>query len=86
MLPAISDRRSRWPVPLFATVAFFASGLASAEEATAPSDAQKFCANIGDAASDARLAWQARTLNELKAEVQAQTDALEPSARSLRNW
>jgi flagellar motility protein MotE (MotC chaperone) len=50
------------------------------------SDAEKFCANIGDAAADARLAWEARTLNELKTEIEEKTAALEAKRTELEDW
>lgn len=67
------------------------AGLAAAEtlpiESTtsAPaSDAEKFCANIADAAKDARFAWEAKTLKDLKAEVETVTAALEAKRAELQ--
>lgn len=63
---------------------------ASAEEAApAPppqSDAEKFCANTADAAGDARFAWEARTLENLKIELEAATAALEAKRAELEQW
>jgi flagellar motility protein MotE (MotC chaperone) len=50
------------------------------------SDAEKFCANIGDAASDARLAWQARTLNDPKSEIEKKAAALDAKRAELEEW
>ena len=87
MLLAISGGRSHRLVACFATVALFALGRAAAAQDAAPSnDAAKFCANIGDAASDARIAWQARTLNDLKAQVEAETTALDAKRAELEDW
>ena len=72
-------------------LAGFAATSAKAETAPAApaasgasSDAEKFCTNIGDAASDARFAWEARTLKDLKAEIEAATAALEAKRAELQ--
>jgi flagellar motility protein MotE (MotC chaperone) len=62
------------------------SGAAAEETAMAApmsGDAARFCANIGDAANDARVAWEARTLKELKSEVEEKTAALEAKRAEL---
>lgn len=68
-------------------------GGAAAEEAApvqqqpAPaSDAEKFCANIADAAADARFAWEAKTLKDLRSEVETATASLEAKRAELQEW
>jgi flagellar motility protein MotE (MotC chaperone) len=65
-----------------------ATAAASAEEpSVAPkSESDLFCANIVDAARDARFAWEARTLQNLKDEVEAATAALEAKRAELEKW
>lgn len=94
MLPAVSAWRSYILVGPFAAAVFIASlSGAIAEEVPPPlqdgtpaSDAEKFCANIADAAADARFAWEARTLKDLEAEVETATAALEAKRAELQEW
>lgn len=94
MLPAISAWRSHRLIGcLAAAIVFACAGIAAAEETAVvgegnrpPSDADKFCANIGDAASDARFAWEAKTLKDLKTEVETTTAALEAKRAELEEW
>ncbi len=87
MLLAISSGRSHRLVACFATAALLGLSRAAIAEDAAPSgDAEKFCANVGDVATDARIAWQARTLNELKAQVEAETGALDAKRAELEKW
>jgi flagellar motility protein MotE (MotC chaperone) len=85
MCSAILTWRSHVLIGCLAAAAILVSATFAAAESlpipstpTTPStDAEKFCANIADAASDARFAWEAKTLKDLKAEVEAATVALE---------
>jgi flagellar motility protein MotE (MotC chaperone) len=94
MVSAITTRRSQRFVGCLAAVIVAATigGAAAEEPAPAPekaapaSDAQKFCANIADAAADARFAWQAKTLKELETEVETATAALEAKRAELEDW
>ena len=88
---AISAWRSHWLVGCIAaaTVAVplgwaAAEELAAAGEAKPASDVEKFCANIADVARDARFAWEAKTLKDLKAEIEAATAALEAKQAELQ--
>ena len=92
MLSAISARRSRWLIgPLAAALLASAGGAFAAEaakpqpETLPPSDAAKFCANIVDAASDARFAWEAKTLKDLKSEIETATTDLEKKRAELED-
>ena len=87
---AIEARRSRrllggLAVFLLATASVSAKAEEPPAEAGKPAgDAEKFCANIADAARDARFAWEAKTLTNLKAEVEAATAALETKRAELQ--
>ena len=91
MHSAISAWRSHRLVGCLA-VAILAAGVgwaaaeepAAAGEAKPASDAEKFCANITDVARDARFAWEAKTLKDLKAEIEAATAALEAKHAELQ--
>lgn len=48
--------------------------------------AEEYCANIADAAADARFAWQKRTLSEMDAELQRRITVLEKRTAELREW
>jgi flagellar motility protein MotE (MotC chaperone) len=48
--------------------------------------AESYCANIADAAADARFAWQLRELRELDAELQRRIDILEERTAEYREW
>jgi flagellar motility protein MotE (MotC chaperone) len=92
MLFAISDWRSHRIVGLAAATILACTGSVFAAGATAPatgdspapSDAEKFCANIVDAASDARFAWEAKTLKDLRAEIETATADLEKKRAELQ--
>lgn len=75
---------------LTGTAILVLASFARAAEATGPlgpdSDAVQFCANIVDAAKDARFAWEARTLKDLKEQVEAATTALETKRAELEEW
>lgn len=89
MRAAISSARShRLPRLIIAGAILLALGGAAAAEGAAPmtpatGDAARFCANIGDAATDARVAWEARTLKDLKSEVEEKTAALDAKRQEL---
>jgi flagellar motility protein MotE (MotC chaperone) len=94
MLFAVSAWRSSLLVGGFAAAIFAAlAGVVLAEDAlptqakTVPqTDAEQFCANITDAAADARFAWEAKTLKDLMAEVETATAALEAKRAELQDW
>lgn len=72
---------------LFVPAAFGAGETAPGKAGpSAASDAEAFCANIGDAASDARAAWEARTLNALRADLEAKIEALDAKRAELEDW
>jgi|GEM_PF-613691 flagellar motility protein MotE (MotC chaperone) len=48
--------------------------------------AESYCANIADAAADARFAWQLRQLRELDAELQRRIEILEKRTAEYREW
>jgi len=90
---AIPAARSGRLVGLIATAALLACGAAAAAEdkpaeppPTAATDAATFCANIGDAARDARAAWETQTLNALKMEIERKTAALDAKRVELEDW
>ncbi len=91
MLPAVPARSAGFAL----AVLLLACGSAvRAADGPAPgaagnpeqSDAQRFCANVGDAARDARFAWEVRTLTDLKSEIEAKTEALEKKRAELEEW
>jgi flagellar motility protein MotE (MotC chaperone) len=94
MFSAISPWRSHLLIGRLAAAMLVASVAGAAAEDAAPapeqavpaSDAEKFCANIADAAADARFAWEAKTLRDLKAEVEAATAAMEAKRAELQDW
>lgn len=48
--------------------------------------ARDYCANIADAAADARLAWQKKSLAEIEAEIEKRIGLLEAKTAELRQW
>jgi len=48
--------------------------------------AQLYCANIADAAADARFAWQKRTLTEVQKEVEKSIARLEAKIAEYQKW
>jgi flagellar motility protein MotE (MotC chaperone) len=48
--------------------------------------ARDYCTNIADAAADARLAWQKRTLLELEQEIAKRLALLEEKSAELQKW
>jgi flagellar motility protein MotE (MotC chaperone) len=50
------------------------------------SDVEAYCANVADAAADARFAWQARTLTDLQKEIDARLLELELKREEYEEW
>lgn len=48
--------------------------------------AEDYCANIADAAADARFAWQKRTLSEMEKELERRIVILETRTAEYREW
>lgn len=93
MLTAAPASRSPRLIGRLAAILIASVSGAAAEESTPAqgasspaSDAEAFCANIADAASDARFAWEAKTLKDLEAEVETATAALEAKREELQEW
>lgn len=57
-----------------------------AESPTYNSAVQKFCAGIGPAAADARIAWQRRMLGEVEKEIDERIKRLEGRIAEHREW
>jgi flagellar motility protein MotE (MotC chaperone) len=53
---------------------------------TGASPAQQYCANIADAAADARFAWQKNTLAEVQQEVDRRVAMLEAKIAEYQKW
>jgi len=49
-------------------------------------DYQKFCANNSDAISDAKFAWQAKTITEMEGQLQLVIDRLEAKKKEYQSW
>jgi len=49
-------------------------------------DYQKFCANNSDAVSDAKFAWQAKTISSMEAELQQVINRLEEKKNEYQSW
>ncbi len=77
------------PLARIATQTLGAAGAARAE-AEAPAvegrAARDYCTNIADAAADARLAWQKRTLMDLEQEIAKRLALLEEKSAELQAW
>ncbi|WP_246206206.1 MotE family protein [Propylenella binzhouense] len=78
-------------LPVLAGIAVaMASGAPAAAETAKPaeaqSDADRYCRNIGDAAAEARVQWQAKRLREVEQEVEARIAALEAKRAELEAW
>jgi flagellar motility protein MotE (MotC chaperone) len=56
------------------------------EAGASPSEIQRFCSNIADAARDRRYALQAKELKELQAEVDKRMAALEEKRAEYESW
>jgi flagellar motility protein MotE (MotC chaperone) len=75
------------------------TGAARAEDASTPAqksqaaaaaqpqtDGQLYCSNIANAASDARFAWQAKTLQDLQTKIDRRIAALEAKRAEYEEW
>ncbi|TKT77485.1 MotE family protein [Aquamicrobium sp. LC103] len=58
----------------------------TAEASESPSDVQRFCSNIVDAARDRRYALQAKELEELQKDIDRRIVALEEKRREYEEW
>ena len=75
-------------VRLFAVQAWREAGFhppADPPEADARS-AREYCLNIADAAADARLAWQKKTLADLEQEIAKRVELLEAKTAEYQRW
>jgi flagellar motility protein MotE (MotC chaperone) len=93
MSPALSARRPRRLLGCIAAVLLLGPAAFAVEDSSggpdssqAESDAATFCANIGDVASDARIAWEARTLDALRADVETKIETLDARRAELEEW
>ncbi|WP_246728315.1 MotE family protein [Microvirga terricola] len=59
---------------------------ARAAEALKDAKANPYCANIADAAADARFAWQKETLASLEREIEGRIKALEEKRAEYEAW
>ena len=48
--------------------------------------AQKYCINIADAAADARVAWQKKTIAQIEQDLQDRTARLEAATAEYQQW
>lgn len=80
-------RRAALAIAVFAMPA---TGLAADEKggkaAGAPTAVEQFCVNVADKARDARFAWEMRTLEDLRKEVEQRTAELEAKRAELEEW
>jgi flagellar motility protein MotE (MotC chaperone) len=51
-----------------------------------PSAVQQFCTNVGDAAADARFAWQMEALRALEKQVEERIAALDARQAEFEDW
>lgn len=86
-------------VSQFVALGLLVAGLAAfpaqadAEQVARPADtvtgrtmAERYCANIGDAAQDARFAWQAKTISDMEKELDKRIAAIEEKSAELKDW
>ena len=59
---------------------------ASPARAKKPSLAEQYCLNIADEAADARMAWQARTIQSLSDDLTVKIEELEARTAELKKW
>lgn len=62
------------------------TGAQQADSLSAQTDAEQFCRNITDAATDARYAWQAQNLERLEKDVQESIARLETKRAEYEEW
>lgn len=60
--------------------------VASPARAGAPSLAEHYCRNVSDAAADARMAWQAKTIQSLSEDLVEKIGELEARTKELKAW
>jgi flagellar motility protein MotE (MotC chaperone) len=58
----------------------------SLDKAPPLGDPQRYCANVADAAADARFAWQAKTIADLEAEIDKRIQELEAKRAEYEGW
>jgi flagellar motility protein MotE (MotC chaperone) len=58
----------------------------AAAEGGAADATAKYCANIAGSASDARIAWQTKRLNELAAQIKQRVAELDAKEKETRDW
>jgi flagellar motility protein MotE (MotC chaperone) len=65
-----------------------ATNVATQKPAETPKDpkANPYCANIADAAADARFAWQKETLTNLEKEIEGRIKVLEQKRAEYEEW
>jgi flagellar motility protein MotE (MotC chaperone) len=59
---------------------------ANPPEAADARSAREYCVNIADAAADARLAWQKKTLADLEQEIAKRVELLEAKTAEYQRW
>jgi len=90
-VPAPAPKWDGMP-PLATLAAAQAGGKSDAGGAPAsPADtdarsAREYCVNIADAAADARLAWQKKTLADLEQEIAKRVELLEAKTAEYQRW
>lgn len=57
-----------------------------ADAVTGHTVAERYCANIGDAAQDARFAWQAKTISDMEKELDKRIAAIDEKSAELKAW
>jgi flagellar motility protein MotE (MotC chaperone) len=62
------------------------SAAAAAGASALDADVARYCGNLAPTASEARIAYQARKLDELEARIKQQIEALETKEASAREW
>lgn len=62
------------------------SGKAQAQEANVPTKNNQYCANIADAASDARFALQKQALADMEKEIEGRIKVLEAKRAEYEEW
>lgn len=89
MIPARPTRPRRHCAWTLAALLLLTAPPVAAEEAAPAADGtdvEQFCANIADEAADARFAWEARTLDELRMQIETRTADLEAKRLELEGW
>jgi flagellar motility protein MotE (MotC chaperone) len=88
--PAAADQTSGVPPKPVAPAAVapkaVTAPVAASPAAAAQTDAQQYCANIANAAADARFAWQAKTITDLNKQLDDRIAGLEAKRAELEDW